>query len=158
MNTILRKINLGFVGKVTNFRGDYVLLLTMLDTDFVRETEEVDILRTHHKIIFNNDVYFIFNEGNVTTVYKQLPIVKNDDNFNWTEIITRNGRNMRCTYYDGYYLKFCCMAYTETGVGRISVYYNKRVIDYINHLESADNEVFLKAIKEWKEDFKRQVS
>lgn len=160
---ITRKINLGLVGEVSNYNGDMRTLIQCMNTENITPVDGVDIMDTHSTEYIGSDTYLIYTRNGVSKIYKQIPIVHNDDTFRWTERKWNNNRKAMFAEVDKGMFKFCCTAYTDTGEGLISIYMKKymkrngkiksvRIVD-----KAADNEAFLDGINGFIRDFVNDV-
>ena len=156
-----KTINLGYVGEVSGYKGDMKGLIKCMDTDNVAPVNNVDLMETHITERINKDTYLIYTKNGTSRIYKQLPLVYDDDTFKWEEreYRTKGGYKYMFAKVDKGMFRFCCTAVTETGNGRINVYMlsNLRSNGLINTIniteESADNEAFTDAINKYIEEF-----
>lgn len=120
-----RKVNLGYIGEIDNYNGNLENALAALNTNQIKENCHIDMTDPHDKRKFDNDVYYIFYYENTAKIYKQIPLVKDNEVFTWHERTLKNRvRNMWTTVKMGC-LTFNITAYTETGDVAIRVGYGR---------------------------------
>lgn len=160
-----KNVNLGFVGEVSGYKGDMKALIRCMDTDNVTPVDNVKLMDTHTTERIDNDIYLIYTKNGTSKIYKQLPLVYNDDVFRWTERKPhcKGQYKMLLASVDRGILRFCCTAYPETGEGVIKVYCTLRgrnpgLIDGIRIDDvAADNEAFLDGINRYIDYFINRV-
>ena len=160
---ITKKINLGYVGEIKGYKGNVRDLISMMDTDNATVADNVNLMEAHTTECINGVNYLIYTKNETITIYKQLPLVHDDDVFRWkTPNWTRDKQTALFAQVDKGMFRFCCTAYTETGRGRINVYmtYGRRMngqVDQFNIDNEADNEAFLDAINNYISEFVNKV-
>ena len=158
-----RKINLGYVGEVKGYKGDIKQLIKCMDTENVEIVNNIDLMDTHVTEHIDKDTYLIYTKNGTSTIYKQLPLVHNDDIFRWEEKTWSGGHTEMFAKVDKGMFRFCCCATTSDGTGRINVYMlsNTRCNGKIDTISlrnvSADNEVFIDAINDYISEFVNKV-
>ena len=96
-----KKVNLGYVGEVKGYKGDIKVLIQCMDTDNATPVDNVNLMNTHITERIGDDTYLIFTVDGTSRIYKQLPLVSNDDIFRWgreemvkwTQRYVRKGRH-----------------------------------------------------------------
>ena len=145
-------------GDIENFiAGRYRVQKTTYCDDRFMEFESYE---------YNGNTYW-FGErssnlnNDVIEWYMELPMVINDKNFRWKK--NKKYGSMECIIEDKAFEYHCI--YKADGNAIVNVKYNacdnlhrNRVTIATIEIEYASNEVILKAIKEWKREFKEMIS
>lgn len=151
---ITKGIRLGLVTEIAGKVYDVEKMLDFVDTKNVTIKDNVDMTQSHRRIKYNDDIYYVFETGRSTTVYKLLPNVVDDEMFHWRERVLRNRvRNQWCEVHYGM-MSFNILYYTDTCECRIAVQWNNKDIEYVWLRDQVvDNKAIKEAIEDYKETF-----
>lgn len=158
-----KKINLGYVGEVKGYKGDIKALIQCMDTDNATPIDDINLMETHITEKIGDETFLVFTTNGTSRIYKQLPLVDNDDTFRWEKRTWANGRQEMFAKVDMGMFRFCCTANTEFGDGRVNVYlltnpkYNGKIDTIFIEDFAADNDAFLEAINEYINNFVNKV-
>lgn len=152
---ITKGIRLGLVSRISGRVNDVEQMLSLLDTNNVKLEDNVDMTQSHKRIKYANDVYYVFENTNWTTIYKLLPNVVDDEMFHWKErVLVNRVRNQWCEVHFGM-MSFNILYYTESCECRIAVQWDNKNIKYIWLRDQAvDNKVIKEAIEDFKSEFR----
>lgn len=161
----MRRIKLGYIGEIKNFKGNNKELLELFDLESYTVKENVDLMQSHQRVQYGKYIFLVFENKNTREVYRLLPLVVDDEIFNWKEL--RPHCNWRETQHlfsrvECGLLTFCVNYYTNDGSVRINVFFHNRTTSPIHTIRLNDgdysNEEILKAMKDYIEDFKLSAS
>lgn len=155
------KVELGHLGTI---EGKDMYNIARLDPqpiiDLYKEIEpskanEIDLHREFFKVKNESTAYYFFARTNGVDVFIELPLVADDETFQWTRRDWGRCKTLWTQIKSGY-LTFSCAYYLETKSVQINVRWNGSCIGNV-WLDNATNEDIMQEINKWKARFLNDV-
>ena len=160
----MRKIRLGYIGEINNFKGTDKELLDCFNLDEIGEIKtDIDLTESHTRVTKGQFDFLVFNHGNRREVYKIMPNVDNDGIFQWKNTLSPHRPWTIHAKIECGLLRFWVNYHVHSGDVRINVYTNQTkmscLIDiiYLQDID-ADNGIIFEAIEHYVQEFKNKAN
>ncbi len=155
-----KECRLGFIGRISNANVTDKELIEMFRQNTPNENISINSGLMHRVINYKFAQYYIFEEGNDLVVFKKLPLVHNDDIFEWSKAIFKVNTYLLSNIRIGI-LDYSCHYDEITERCTIEVRLrDNRTACHIRtlYIENATNERILDEIKKHRDNMTRRLN
>ena len=155
------KMRLGYLGtvegkemyeKAKNNTEQFIMLYKDNEPD---DKERLDMNREFFKINYDSLAYFFFARSNGVDIFVEMPLVYNDELFDWSQRRLGKTRTLFAQLSKGALMFNCTFNFVTRHTHIIILWENSRIDNIWAY--NATNEDILKAITEWEAEFEFNV-